>query len=420
MLEARTACSGATGRNGGHTKPHCYREFPSNVAKLGVEEASKIARFKHACFKQQHDFALEHKIDCDSWTGDTVDVFYDEGNWKEARKGVEQLQKALGTEDEAAQYKLWTAEETKDKYMVEGALGAISYPAGSLNAYKFGIGVLKLAIEKGLDLQTGTPVDRICQDHDIDYLRDWRVYTPRGRVCADRVVLATNGYTARLHSELRGTIVPTRGHMTVQRPPSGLPPGTLKGTYSFIYKDGYEYMIPRPSGTKDQGSICIGGGTTKGFYGGLMEYGTTDDTTVDPTIFNHVKASAAEYFGPNWGKDDPKGRILQAWTGIMGYSADGFPLVGYMPHNEITINDDTTYLNAVYNLWIAASFQGSGMVMCFLAAKALSLMMSDKDNDELKEWFPEAYRMGRQRFGHKFQGRLHLTAPKDFEVKGAT
>ena len=422
MLEARTACSGATGRNGGHTKPHSYREFPHNVSKLGIEEASKIARLKHACFKQQHAFALEHGIDCDSWTGETVDIFYDEANWVQAQRGVIMLREALGENDEAAQYRLWDRRETEERFLVEGEaiVGAISYPAGSLNAYKLGIGVLELAIEKGLDLQTETPVERI-EKVDSGDNKVWQVYTPRGCVLAERVVLATNGYSAHLYPPLTGTIVPMRGHMTVQRPPSGLPPGTLRGTCSFIYEDGYEYMIPRPTGTKDEGSICIGGGTTKGPDDArVLEYGTTDDTMMDPMIFTYLKNSAAGYFGFNWGKDASKGRILQAWTGIMGYSADGFPLVGKVPDMDVIGQTGIHNGRGDLNLWIAASFQGSGMVMCFMAAKALSLMMSETNDDKAREWLPEAWLMGKHRLGRKFQGRLHTVAPKNLEANGQT
>lgn len=61
--------------------------------------------------------------------------------------------------------------------------------------------------------------------------------------------------------------------------------------------------------------------------------------------------------GSSWGSGHPAGRIRKAWTGIKGYSADGFPLIGRVPCQK--------------GLFIAASFQGSCMVMCFLCAKAL-------------------------------------------------
>ena len=105
-------------------------------------------------------------------------------------------------------------------------------------------------------------------------------------------------------------------------------------------------MIPRPQGSKFAGDIMIGGGATKTPNAGLEEFGTTDDTAADPTIQNYVVGCTKSYFGSDWGDDHPEGRLRKAWTGIMGYSADGLPLIGPMPGED--------------NLYVAASFQGSG------------------------------------------------------------
>ena len=401
MLEARTACSGATGRNGGHTKCVAYREISDNVRDLGEVEAAKIARFGYNCMRNVHAFAREHAVECDSWQGDTVDVIFDEGQWKKAQMAVTELKRILGDEDPVARYKFWDAKEAEEKFLAQGSLGAVSYEAGSLSAYKFVIGVLALALEKGLNLQTETPAVKI-KKRERGH-RGWIVETPRGAIEAEKLVLATNGYTAHLYPPLQGVIVPLRGHMTAQRPGSGLPKDGLATTYSFIYDDGYEYMIPRPQGSTFAGDIMIGGGATKGPDEGICEFGTTDDTTTDAAILKYVENSAVERFGSNWGHDHPEGRLRRAWTGIMGYSSDGFPLIGQMPGED--------------DLYIAASFQGSGMVLCFESAGALFEIMSH-DDEALDQWFPKAFRVTRERMKRKFQGRLHAKVPPmNHEVK---
>ena len=401
LLEARTACSGATGRNGGHTKCVAYREILDNVKDLGEEEAVKIARFGYNCMRNVHAFAREHGIECDSWQGDTVDVIYDQGQWKKAQVAVAELTRMLGDEGPVAQYKFWDAEEAEEKFLAQGSLGAISYEAGSLSAYKFVIGVLALALEKGLNLQTETPAVKITKREKGH--RGWVVDTPRGAIEAEKVVLATNGYTAHLYPPLQGVIVPLRGHMTAQRPGSGLPADGLATTYSFIYDDGYEYMIPRPQGSMFAGDIMIGGGATKGPDEGIPEFGTTDDTTTDAVILKYVEDSAAERFGSNWGQDQQEGRLRRAWTGIMGYSSDGFPLIGQLPGED--------------DLYISASFKGSGMVLCFDSARALFQIMN-QDDEALDQWFPKAFRVTPERMKRKFRGRLHAKLPPmDLELK---
>ena len=400
MLEARSACSGATGRNGGHTKTHSYREFVPNAEAMGEDEAAKIVRLKYDCMNAMHDFAIENGIECDRWQGDTVDIFYNEWHYQDSMKAIEKNTSALGAGDKAVQYRLWNSEDVARVFKAPGAVGAISYDGGSMSGYKFGTGVLELGLSKGLNLWTNTPVLNIERGKEGP---GWIIATSRGNVKARKVVLATNGYTPYLYPALQGVVVPLRGHMTVQRKGSGLPAGTLKTTYSFIYDDGYEYMIPRPVNTRDAGDICIGGGTTKTINAGLGEYGTTDDTTVNSDILEYLEGSTKSFFAENWGDDDPDGRLREAWTGIMGYSADGFPLVGQVPGED--------------GLYVSASFQGSGMVMALLCAKALTLMMDGKDDEALKSWFPDAFRMGQDRLQHKFQGRFYVTAPKDLENK---
>ncbi|MCJ1448111.1 MAG: hypothetical protein MMC23_008624 [Stictis urceolatum] len=398
MLEARTACNGATGRNGGHTKCASYRSFLDNKRALGEDEAARIVRFEYLCMKAVHSFAREHNIACDSWEGDTVDVIYDEKQWLLAGEAVSAIQQALGSEDPASKYRFWASEEAATKFLTPGSCGAVSYEAGSLSAYKFVIGLLDLCIEKGLNLQTETPATEV---HKMD--GGWVVHTPRGNIHAERVVLATNGYTAHLYPDLQGAIVPLRGHVAAHRPGSKMPAQGLETTYSFIYSDGYEYMIPRPIGSAYQGDIVIGGGLTKASEEGLKEFGTIDDATVDTEIIQYLRQSTAIYFQGNWGEDDADGRVRKEWTGIMGYSPDGFPLVGEIPNQK--------------GLMIAASFQGHGMVLAFLTAKALALMMAGKDDTELNQWFPNrAFRITSDRLTKKFKGRLHTNAP-DIELK---
>ena len=400
MFEARTACSGATGRNGGHTKCASYREFLENVRDLGETEAVKILRFQYNTMRAIHAFAREHGIECDSWQGDTVDIFYDWGQYEKATKAAAEIKRVLGEHDPASRYTFYDAKETEQKFLAQDSLGSLQYESGSLSAYKFTIGVLGLALAKGLNLQTETPALKLTKDEE----NGWIIQTSRGNIRAKKVLLATNGYTAHLYPALQGVIVPLRGHMTSQRPGSGLPEEGLGVTYSFIYGNGYEYMISRPPGSKFAGDIMIGGGATKAPDEGLLEWGEANDAVIDDFILNYVLSCTGTYFGSNWGEDKPEGRLRKAWTGVMGFSANGFPLVGRIPGED--------------GLYIAAAFQGNGMVLCFQVAKALTAIMDEEDEDELDQWLPKAFRMTSDRTKHKFQGKRHSKVlPISLEIK---
>ncbi|KAM7212086.1 FAD dependent oxidoreductase domain containing protein [Rhypophila decipiens] len=422
MLEAREACSGATGRNGGHTKAASYRSFLDIAESVGLQEAAQIASLELENIQAVHKFAQDHNIDCDLNPCETIDIIYDEAQWNKAHEAVAAMRAALPEGHPAAKYTFHSAEEVRSKFHChsnsyngreERLYGGVSYFAGSLSSYKLVIGILKLCTELGLNLQTNTPATTLTKNTD----GTWTVATHRGNIKASRVILATNGYTAALLPQIfQGVIVPLRGQVTAHRPGSNLPlKGCLPTTYSFIYENGYEYMIPRPAGSLHAGDIIMGGGLARAPDEGLHEYGTTDDTTINETISAYLRDTTPRYFSPEgWGDDHPDGRIRKEWTGIMGYSPDGFPFVGGIHEEDY------------HGLWMSVSFQGHGMVLCWMCARALVEMIgishdsTQGPNDgvadtldraeKLSEWFPDAFRVSFDRLRKRFKGRLHVAA----------
>jgi glycine/D-amino acid oxidase-like deaminating enzyme len=292
---------------------------------LGTDEAIKIVQLEYENIKATHRFSRHHAINCELFDGDTVDIIYDQMMWNDAVKSIELMRKLMpGDLQGAAKYTLHTSDDASSKFFCKGdkPIGAISYEAGSLVAYKFVIGILKLCLGKGLNLQTNTPVTHLAKNE----IGEWIVGTDRGIVSAKRVVLATNGYTAYLVKNLRSVIVPLRGQVTAQRPGSNIPKEGLPATYSFIYSGGYEYMIPRPLSSEYARDIIIGGGLVKAREEGLYEYGITDDTTLNSEISRYLSETTPRYFGDNWGADHSDGRIRKQWTGIMGVYSLSKPL----------------------------------------------------------------------------------------------
>jgi glycine/D-amino acid oxidase-like deaminating enzyme len=364
-----------------------------------------------------HAFARDHNIDSDLHVCDTIDVIYDPVQWESAKAAVAAMREAFppGQGNGEGEYTLYSAYEVRERFHVhdgvyqgseERVQGGVGYPAGSLSAYKFGVGVLRLCLEKGkgmveerrevvFNLQTRTAVTGLEKKEDSEGDDGvWEVQTPRGTVRAKRVVLATNGYTAAVWPRFQGVVVPLRGQVTAQRPGRAMPHGgCLPTTYSFIYEKGYEYMVSRPEGSRFAGDIVMGGGLVRAPDGGLMEFGTVDDSVVNEGISRYLRESTGRYFGPDWGEDQPEGRVRSEWTGIMGFSPDGFPFVGEVPGEK--------------GLWASCSFQGHGMVLCWMCARALVEMMEGHDGEALKEWFPDVFRISQERLTKRFQGRLY-------------
>jgi glycine/D-amino acid oxidase-like deaminating enzyme len=340
---------------GGHTKAASYRSYPSNASNHSVADANKIARLEIANINATHSFASAHNVSCESRPCRTVDAIYCQEAFDAGVKAIETIKQNLGEDDEAADYNIFNAEEARGKFLVDGDVkGAFEYPAGSISAYKFVCGVLKLCLEKGLNLQTFTPVESVSSTASAEAEETiWTAKTSRGDIKTKKLILATNGYTAHLLPKFLSKIIPLRGQITAHRPGpklAQLRPKGLETTYSFIYSNGYEYMIPRPQlpsvPSEFEGDIIIGGGLGALPERGESEFGETDDTVLNPLTTKYLTKCTKRYFGKNWGDDVESERVRKEWSGIMGVTGDGLPFVGEVPGSK--------------GLWISGGFNGHG------------------------------------------------------------
>ena len=441
MLEAREICSGATGRNGGHTKAASYRSYLQHVEELGKEEALKIARLEYENIVETHRLAEELNIDCEKKLCKTVDIIYDKPTFQLGKLAVQALRADAEEEEKSggkmAWYNIRENVETVSKHFgvsaknenpgvenEETVAGAFEYMAGRVHAYRFTTGVLAECVKMGLQICTNTPVYSIEPDRDHSDLI-WNVSTsPDGSTnfVGFNLILATNGYTPFLEKSLQGAIVPMRGQITVQKPGvNTILPAPLPTTFSFIYKNGYEYMIPRPLPDGGQ-HIVIGGGLGRLPNAGASEFGTVDDRSLNADISKYLQGSLAGFFGSaNWGENSEEElteRVVQEWTGIMGATADGRPFVGQVPAkmDYRFLSSGTAQSTADVpwrNLWISAGFNGHGMVLCLKSAEALVKMINNCGSTEGLEWFPKSFLMSEERLARcQFRGRTDLL-PKD-------
>lgn len=113
MLEARDACSGATGRNGGHIKESAYLEYGSLKKKFGKEVAMEVVRFRLAHLDallavaeaEGEEVVKESQIRrCE-----TADVCFEESVWEDTKRRL-----AVFLEDFEDQRGLWIAYEAEE------------------------------------------------------------------------------------------------------------------------------------------------------------------------------------------------------------------------------------------------------------------------------------------------------------------
>ncbi|KAH7418155.1 FAD dependent oxidoreductase [Cadophora sp. MPI-SDFR-AT-0126] len=383
VLEARQACSGATGRNGGHCRAGRYLEFKDYLEEFGEQEALLMEKLEEENVKKVGQFVKEHEIECDLRDVETLDVFTDDRKWASALKSLKARKDVLAGKVGAnilTKHKVWSAKETRQQLLIPEGVGAISFPAYALSPYKFVCRLLEICIEKGINLQTNTPVLEISQSSARGSSKWWTVHTDRGEIRGEKIILATNAYSSVLYPPLTEFLIPTRAQVAALRPGSKIVDNpALKRTMILESHISGEYMQSRAEGTSGAGDIIIGGGRRLGTpLGDQGEQPILDDTAIHPRISKYLTHAAAGYFGrENWGED---GEILQEWTGIMGYTVDSQPVVGQAPGRD--------------GLWLCVGFNGHGMALTFQCAEALVQLIMGREG-EVEGWFPKAYEIGR-------------------------
>ncbi|TDZ34528.1 putative oxidoreductase OrdL [Colletotrichum spinosum] len=371
ILEARQACSGATGRNGGHLKPDPYNRPSSLAVTHGVEIAAECATFEADNLTAVKKVVEDEGIDCELVLTRAVDALMSDEIYDQMKRKVDLLRKhGLEVMDDV--YFVKGAAEAEQLSGVKGAKGCISYSAGHMFPYKLVLELLGKALGAGVNLQTHTPVTSVAGSPDEEgYLT---LTTPRGLIRAGKVVYATNGYTSSVLPEFAEKIIPVRG-ICSHIHPGKAPAPLLPHSYMIRWSDSrYEYLIPRLDG-----SIVVGGARSE-FYHDLPEwYHNVDDDGLIESAKTYFDGYMQRVFR---GWEDSGAYTSKVWTGIMGYSADSLPHVGAVPGKE--------------QQFIIAGFTGHGMPQVFLSAKGVaSMVMEDVDFSETG--VPRIYKATRER-----------------------
>ncbi|KAF2089926.1 FAD dependent oxidoreductase [Saccharata proteae CBS 121410] len=352
ILEAREACSGATGRNGGHLKPDVYFQVPKYSKMFGKDAATEIALFESSQVYAVKDLVEKEKIDCEFTLTRAVDVCLDEEHAAKCKKEFDELvaRKAPSVRD--VYYAQGKAAEIMSG--VKGAKGAFSFTAGHIWPYKLVMHLLSMALERGVNLQTHTPVTKVSDTQDSE--GRWTVRTPRGELKAKKVIFCTNGYTAGLAPQYKERIIPVKGICSRIKVPEEKAVPHLPNTYSLRYGPGlYDYQI-----TRNDGSIIIGG-AKQHFVHDLKEW---YDNTDDATLIEPAKGHFDGYMQRNFRGWEDSGAVTDGiWTGVMGYTSDLRPHIGGVPGKA--------------GQYVIAGFNGHGMPLICLSSKGLAKMIRE-------------------------------------------
>ncbi|KAM5343460.1 hypothetical protein ACJ41O_011997 [Fusarium nematophilum] len=434
MLEARQACSGATGRNGGHIRPSPYSEYADAKETLPKSEAAKITKLRaahvEALISAAEELPDDGRFAAEARVVDSIDAFFDGDQWKTA---VEQL-KVLKREvpELGDEFRRFDQREARNISLLVEAVGIITGTpkvAGAIWPYRFVTHALKMLLDTfpSFSLDTSTPALNVSAVSGASF--SYEVTTPHGVVLAKHVVYATNAWTSHLVPGLRAHVTGGRLHMSAQNGGSGLPEAGQWPDYSgnrslpggrawSFYRNGLDYAVQMPrTGVYMFGGEAGGDDTTSADY--------DDGRKPSHNTASYLSGALPNYFGYDlWGAEKIvaagelpagayPGRTRRVWTGIEGSSADGRPFVGRVPES-VTGRE----AGGDGGEWVAAAYDGEGMCFAWLSGRALSQMIRSGREGDYPEWFPESFLVTEERLREKPAGPIKRSLPSRVRRRG--
>ncbi|KAI4764409.1 FAD dependent oxidoreductase superfamily [Aureobasidium sp. EXF-3400] len=371
LLEARGACSGATGRNGGHLRPDLYGHIPTHIDRQGLEAGAEIAEFEASHITAIKKVVVKEKIDCDFVVTRTTDVWCNQDAAERAKASYDKMV-AYGLKH-MDDVDFYIGKDAEGISGIKHAKACATYTAGTIWPYKFIMTLLGILRDRGVNVQTYTPVNSVTSSSE----GQWTVSTSRGDIKAQKVVHAANAYTKTLLPEYEKSIIPCKGiccHIAV--PKEDIAP-FVNNSYIIREKGDpsvLSYLIPR-----SDGSIIVGG--SQAIFKPFEEqwYNNTDDAE----LIEASKDYYTNYMQNNFrGWENTKAEVKKIWTGVMGYTNDTNPHIGEVPGKP--------------GQYILAGFNGHGMPVIWLSAKGVSDMLHEgKKFEDAK--MPRAFKTTQER-----------------------
>src|SRR5215212_2916263 len=333
LLEPRGICAGAAGRNAGNTGAGSgMHTAPRTVRPLHTITSANLQLLKSLHDELDKDFELRLPGSMDVLTTPEQMAHAKETviTKHEAGSDVELLDRATARSImPSLSPRILGATYTRDR--------------GHLWPFALVTGMADAATREGAVIRIGARVERLARSGE----RVTGVVANGETIDAGDVVLATNAWTPQLLPELPdGALVPARGQILVTQP---LPP-LLDCTFGTNFDKEYGRQTPG-------GQIVCGGYRRLDVGEGLGTY--REEVTLP------VLAGIARCLSDLFPILRDKARLVRAWSGIMGFTADGLPLIGrYEPAPGLTI---------------AAGFNGGGFSWGAIVGKIVASLLSGQE-----------------------------------------
>ena len=209
VIDAENVGVGCSTRNGGHISTSIKPGYDELSKKYGKERAYSILKEGHNALAWIEDFISHEGIDCEF---EVKGKFIGAHNPKQYEKLAKRASDPIkGLEHEA--YLIPKADQHSELGTDRYHGGIVLPNIASVEPAALHRGILDKVIAAGATIVTHCPATRIDKDSTL-----FNVETPKGRIQAKAVIIATNGYTNSATPWFRRRIIPIGSYIIATEP----------------------------------------------------------------------------------------------------------------------------------------------------------------------------------------------------------
>lgn len=319
LVEKEIIGSGATGRNTGFILSGTVEHYNRAITFWGREKAKRVWEYTQKNHKILTQIIEEEGIKCDYEQRGSLIL----ASTKQEGKEVRETYKFLSQDNFDCD--LLSVEDCAQLLKSDVFHGAVRMTNdGGFHPVKFTTQLSRTLQKYSVDVYEKTEVIEVRSSGQENSLE---ILTKKGKIHSAMAVLTTNGYTSNILSEFKDLLVPVIGQAFVTEP-------IQKSMFhEVIYANfGYEYWRQLPD--------------MRIMVGGFREHAKNQKVDFSDQIDLELLYGLHDYFTTIF-PDTRKTSMTHAWAGTMGFSKDGFPLLGGT--------------SSYPNLFICGGFTGHGL-----------------------------------------------------------
>jgi len=293
MLDAEDAGWGCSTRNGGQVSTSVKPGHAELARRHGPEAAARILRDGRSSLSWLGDFVRNERIDCDFRVAGRFHAAHNPAQYEALARQMTNQPK-----DFEVPFEIVPRAEQRRELGTDAYHGGVVLTAhASVDPARYHAGLLGRTREAGAAIFPHTPAIDITQDLD-----GFTVATPRGKIRARDVVIATNGYTGKLTPWLRRRVIPIGSYIiaTEEIPAQTMARVMPKDRIVSDTRKVVYYYRASPDGRRI-------------LFGGRVSHSETDPRVSGPKLHAEMVRLFPELAGT---------RVSHSWCGLVAYTFD--------------------------------------------------------------------------------------------------